>query len=225
MKNILLIGLVVIVVAGGVLIFGKKSSSPNSQVQQTMQKNEQTNDSKGDSMMAPNAADSTMKKAVMQVGTSISPVDKGKSVASDQFKYTLLDVFEDTVDQVYGGYKVYLVKLDVERVALGDKQKPDNPTGLSSAEVDLATKINYERGVDTGAAFSGDIAYSRAKVGLALSEDVKSLKMGGKVTGYYIFKATTPENPKEIYFLVRNIGADSVGKGMSMKIAGSLRVK
>lgn len=158
-------------------------------------------------------------------GTSINPIDQGKSISSDQFKYTLLDVREDKVEPALGSYPIYLVKLEVERIAPNDSKNPDSVTGLSVAEVDLSTKENYDRIKDKGQAFKTDVGYPRTKLGTSLGEDITSLKMGEKVTGYYVFNATTPTNPEKLYFDVRNYGVDAVNKGTSLKIAGVFKIK
>jgi hypothetical protein len=169
--------------------------------------------------MAPSEQPKVLDATDKNPGTSVNPPDAGKTKQSDEFSYTLLDVRQDTVDAAYGGYPVFLVKLRVTRIA-GDEK-----VGLSVAQADLAsTKSNAERGVDNELFFRGDIAYSRAKVGVDLAGDVKSLKMNESVVGYYIYRADIPSNPAAIYFNIRNIGLINPELGI-LSWADSFRVK
>lgn len=158
-------------------------------------------------------------------GTSINPIDKGKSIETDQLRFTLLDVRQDTNGDTYGNKKVYLVKLQVERFKNDSKKTADTQTGLSVADVELATKPDYNRLKDTGKGFDTEFFYDRAKLGITLSRDVKNLLLGQKVVGYYTFDGTTAADSGNMYFIVHYVSADSVTAGKMGGIAGTLKVK
>jgi hypothetical protein len=153
-------------------------------------------------------------------GTSIDPVDRGKTIRSDQFEYTLLDVRTDKVDEVYGGYTVYLVKLEVERIAPAEGEGPQ--PGTSIIEVDLATVASPDRTTDRASLFGMDVAYPRSNLGVSLAENVSTLEVGETVIGYYAFSGSTLTDPSEIYFAVRNL---SVGGGALLRVANSFKIK
>lgn len=162
-------------------------------------------------------------------GTSIDPIDKGKSFSSTDMKYTLLDARVDDLNASpalapYINYKkVLLVKLQVENISQNDK------LNLSSAEVDLAnappqddrTKMQQSK-------YQIDLVYSRDKACVSLAEDVSvgTFPAGKKVVGYYIF-ALPDDKPytNGLYFDGRYFSADDVGAGKSFKVAGSFKLK
>ena len=156
-------------------------------------------------------------------GTSLDPVDKGKSVTTDHFKYTLLDVREDTVDPPGGllpPKKVFLVKLQVENVT----QKADLNTSIS--EVGLSRdKADADRVKEKDLVYRTDFFYPRTKTCVDLGADVGKGKIppGTKVVGYYVYDGATPY--KSLWFSMRNISPESVGKGRLLEIVGSFRIK
>lgn len=175
---------------------------------------------------APAASPLSPRKALdatsCNPGTSLDPVDKGKSIESDHFRYTLLDVRSDSV-AVPGGAtrKVFLVKLEVENIT----SKPDLNTSVS--EVDLSRdKAGADRVKDRGLVYKTEFFYPRAKMCVDLGSDVGKGKIppGAKVVGYYAFDAGDAPYDS-LWFSARNVAPESVKTGGFLKVAGSLRVK
>lgn len=160
------------------------------------------------------------KAASLNPGTSLSPTDKGKTMSSDTFKYTLLDVRDDQ-SQVFMGtpLHVVLVKLEVENISVVNKN-------LSIAEVRLKAD-DPNAGLGKGD-FTSEFLYSRTNVGIDLGADVAVLKPGEKVVGYYIYKY---EPYTKLYFNIYSLGTDPVtGEAGSvvaniLKKAGTFTIK
>lgn len=157
-------------------------------------------------------------------GKSLDPLDKGKTIESDYFRYTLLDVREDDFDFLGKPQKVLLVKLAVENI--GDKQDAN----LSVAEVALSrNKATPDPVKEKDLVYKTDFYYPRPKMCVDLAGDVKPGKIppGTKVVGYYAYDAEG--KPYEsLWFSARNISADSVnkkGKEALFAVAGSFRIK
>lgn len=155
-------------------------------------------------------------------GTSLNPVDKGKTIQSDHFKYTLLDVRTDAVDNAFAKAKTaVLVKLQIENIT----NKPQLNTSV--AEVDLARdKAGSDRIKDKNLHYQVDFFYPRPKMCVDLGADVKpgSLLPGAKVIGYYVFG--DPGTPRQsLWFDVRNVSPEAVTKGSLLKVAGSFRIQ
>lgn len=195
----------------------KEDSSSNDSESQ-----EQSQSSDNGTNSNTNDSNSDAENRDLNPGNSINPVDKGKIVETDQFRYTLLDAREDNLESVYGGGKVYLIKLEVERIGINDSSDPEAFTGLSILEVGLTTDPT---GKDSTKSFTVDFYYSRSAVGVALGEEVSELKMNEKVVGYYIYSAEKPEDQSEIYFIMKNFSADSVSNGTLGKVMGNFRIK
>lgn len=170
---------------------------------------------------AASALDATDKNP----GVSINPIDQGKSIETDQLRFTLLDVREDTNGETYGNKKVFLVKLQVERLKDDSSRATDKQTGLSVADVELATKPDYDRLKDKDQGFDVEFFYDRAKLGVTLSKDIHNLAVGQKVVGYYTFDGTTADDSGSMYFIVHYVSAESVNAGKMGGIAGTLKIK
>lgn len=212
---VLLLGAVAIIaIIAGVFIFGTRRSSnsatPTPSASVTREDAVQTQ-----------TLDATDKNP----GISINPIDKGKSIETDEIKFTLLDVRQDVNGQTYGNKKVYLVKMQVERFKNDSKRDPEHQTGVSVADIDLATITDYDRVRDTGKGFDVEFFYDRAKLGVTLSQDVRSLKVGQKAVGYFTFDATSATDTGPMYVIIRYNSADSVRAGKMSAIAGTLQVR
>lgn len=156
-------------------------------------------------------------------GTSIDPMDKGKTIQSDHFKYTLLDVRIDTVDNAFApAKKVFLVKLQVENAT------SKSNLSLSVTDVDLTRdKPSADRIRDKDLHYKTDFFYPRPKMCVDLGADVKpgTIPPGTKVVGYYAFQAPDTPAYKTLWFDARNVSPESVQKGTLLKVAGALRIK
>lgn len=161
-------------------------------------------------------------------GVSINPVDKGKTIQSTNFKYTLLDVRTDDLaldpallsSMQYK--KVLLVKLQVENIS----QKDD--LNLSGAEVDL-TRVKAPSDDRIGEdSYVTDYMYPKSKVCVNLGADVAkgTFAKGSKVVGYYVY-ALPEDKPytSGLYFGARYYAAEDVATGKSLKIAGTFKLQ
>lgn len=155
-------------------------------------------------------------------GTSLEPVDKGKTVQSDHFRYTLLDVRTDIVDNAFAKVKkVFLVKLQIENIT----QKPQLNTSMT--DVDLTRdKAGADRVKEKPLHYKIDFFYPRPKMCVDLAGDVKPgmLPPGGKAIGYYAY-GDTGEPMQSLWFSVRNVSPEAADRGNFLKVAGSLRIK
>lgn len=167
----------------------------------------------------PKALDAT----ACDPGKSLDPVDKGKTIETDHFRFTLLDVRADTIDNAFAPVKqVYLVKLAVENLT----NKPN--LNLSITDVDLTRdKPGADRLKDKNLHYKIDFFYPRPKMCVDLAADVKPgmIPPGTRVVGYFAFQA--PETPayKSLWFDARHVSTEAVHKGTLLKVAGVLRVR
>lgn len=155
-------------------------------------------------------------------GTSLNPVDKGKTIQSDHFKYTLLDVRTDTVDNAFAKVKsVILVKLQIENIT----NKPQLNTSV--ADVDLTRdKPGADRVKEKNLHYQVDFFYSRTKMCVDLGADVKpgTLPPGGKAIGYYVYGDSGAAR-QSLWFDARNVSPEAVSKGTLLKVVGSFRIQ
>lgn len=156
-------------------------------------------------------------------GTSLEPVDRGKTIQSDHFKYTLLDVRTDVVDNAFAPVKkVFLVKLQVENVTSKMNLAP------SVADVDLTReKAGAERIRESNLHYKTDFFYPRSRMCVDLGADVKpgSLPPGTKAIGYYAYQAPEKRAFTSLWFDARNVSSEAVHKGNLLRVAGTLRIK
>lgn len=156
-------------------------------------------------------------------GVSLDPADKGKSIQSDTFRYTLLDLRSDVGDATsVSGKKVYLLKLQIENASSRPEVTP------SITEVSLSRdKADPDRSKERDLFYRNDFLYPRTKICVDLASDVKPgmLTPGEKAIGYYVFQA--PESPpaKSLWFSVRNVGPDKAQDASFLKVAASFRLK
>jgi hypothetical protein len=166
------------------------------------------------------AAGKPLDATACNPGTSLEPPDKGRTITSDHFKYTLLDARTDTANALGKEVKVLLVKLQVENVT----QKPD--LNLSIAEVDVTkNRAAVDRTKDRDVQVKTTFFYPREKMCVNLAADVDKGKIppGAKVIGYYAYEL--PDAYTSLWFSARNISPESVNRGNMLKVVGSLRLK
>lgn len=120
-------------------------------------------------------------------GISLNPIDAGKEIDSDAFRYKLLDVRQDG--------ETYLVKLEVTN-------KTPIQLHLSVAEAFLSDKDDNS----ANNAFTIDFIYPRSNIGVDLGGDIAEFAPGQKVVGYYVFKLKEDRTAPSMYFIIRNIG-------------------
>lgn len=171
---------------------------------------------------AANANAKTLDATTCNPGTSLDPPDKGKTVTTDHFRYTLLDARTDTAKTLSGtDQKVVLVKLQVENVT----QKPD--LNLSIAEVDLTKNRAAvdDRSKNRDVVAKTTFFYPREKMCVNLGADVDKGKIppGTKVIGYYAYEL--PEPYTSLWFAMRNISPEGVTRGNLLNVTGSFRLK
>lgn len=207
---------IIVGIIGGIIIFGFAMSLILQRSVGDSQFADQQNNASANHSLNKNTAD-------VSVGKTIDPIDKNKVIDSDQFRYQLLDVRED-VDALTNK-KVWLLLLTVQRIAPNDSTDPNGPqTGLSVAEVDLAKVADYTRtSGDMSNAMMVNVSYDRMNISPVLSEDVEELAVGEQVTGYYVY--TVDDSMPSAYFIVRNIGVDSIGSGAFMEAAGYFQIR
>jgi putative endonuclease len=179
--------------------------------------------------ITPSAGEPTAHKAKgldatdCNPGTSLEPIDRGKTIQSDHFKYTLLDVRTDAIDNAFAPVKkVILVKLQVENVT------NDSQLNLSIADIDLTRdKAGADRVKEKDLHYKPDFFYSRPKMCIDLAADVKKgmFPAGAKAIGYYAFSAPDTPAMQSLWFDARYLSPDSVKKGSFLKVAGTLRIK
>lgn len=222
MKNnnvVLGVVIAVVLVVSGLVIW---------QTQSSRSANKSSNSSSSTAVSTTSIGVSSSQKTVGNPGTEITSPDKGKSVSTDTFKYTLLEVRKDSDVPVtalnFAGGDVYLIKLEVERIAF-DGGAQDRPTGTSLAEVSLvADEATPDRGDNkTYKKFDWNVTYDRSKIGVDLAGDVTSLGLGEKVTGYYVYNAGMAH--EKAYFAMYTTSGMSVEKGEFNKLAGVFQIK
>jgi hypothetical protein len=172
------------------------------------------------SSSTPGAQAKSLDATACNPGTSLDPPDKGKTIQSDHFKYTLLDARTDTANVLGKETKVVLVKLQVENVT----NKPDLNTSI--AEVDVTRdKAGADRVKERDFMLRASMMYPRPKMCVDLGGDVGKGKIppGTKVIGYYAYEL--PDTYKSLWFSARNISPEAVGKGDLLKVVGSFRLK
>lgn len=161
-------------------------------------------------------------------GTSIDPIDKGKTISSTNHRYTLLDVRVDdvNVDPSIAGMmdykKVLLVKLQVENIS----QNPEE--NLSVADVDLLNTPPIDERAKQPKGYLPDVMYSKSKYCVSLAGDIDKglFPTGKKVVGYYVYGL--PENrpyDQGLYFAARYMAPEDVNTGKLLKVAGSFKIK
>ncbi len=143
-------------------------------------------------------------------GTSLNPADKGKTLSSDTFKYTLLDAREVESTFMNEPIRVVLVKLEVENISVVNR-------GLSIVEISL--KADDPESPKGQGGFTPDFLYPRSNVGFDLAGDIAVLKPHEKVIGYYLF---THKPYTKLYFNIYSLGTDPV-TGESTVLANFLK--
>jgi hypothetical protein len=212
-RNVLIAGVVGLVVIAGGAYFVANRGDTNANSTTTSQ-------SSTSSTETTNNASETLDATDFNPGTSLNPTDKGKTIQSDQIRYTLLDVREDSYESQLGSGKVYLVKLEAENIST------DEDLNMSVAEVDLvkddpkADRVN-QRDLH----YSFDILYPREKMGVDLGGDISSgkFKPGKKVVGYYAYTNDKPLTT--LFFSVRNYNPEAVSSPTFLQVVDSFRIK
>ena len=136
-------------------------------------------------------------EAVKYPGTSLNPIDKGKTVATDTFKYTLEDVRQDGNSM--------LILLTAENIT--KKTQPVSQTDIRLWKTATPTLQQY---------YSSDFMYDRGKCGTELKDDLAS---GKKLKGYSILN-TKGENPKKLFLLFYNLNPNK-----AFSVAGTLKIR
>ncbi len=154
-------------------------------------------------------------------GTSLEPIAKGKSVSTDEVKFTLLDARVDTIDNpLEKGKKVLLVKLEVENVS----QRDD--LNLSMADIEVSRDKAAPAKNESKLFLENDFFYTRTKICVDLAADVKkgTFPRGAKVIGYFV-RTLGDEPYKSLWIGFKNLSPASAATGKAFTVAGTLQIK
>jgi hypothetical protein len=154
-------------------------------------------------------------------GTSLEPSAKGKSVSTDELKFTLLDARVDTIDNpLEKGKKVLLVKLEVENIS----QRDD--VSLSMADVEVSRDKAAPARNESKLFLANDFFYTRSKICVDLSADVKkgTFPRGAKVIGYFV-RTLGDEPYKSLWIGFKYLSPESATTGKAFTVAGTLQIK
>ncbi|MCC7522347.1 hypothetical protein IT407_00890 [Candidatus Uhrbacteria bacterium] len=120
-------------------------------------------------------------------GTSLNPIDKGREIRSDAFRYKLLDVRQDG--------DIFLVKLEIENLT---------PLTLQTSVAEAFLSERNDNNANTN--FATDFLYPRSNIGVDLGGDISNFEPGQKVVGYYVKKLKAGRSADTMYFVIRNLG-------------------
>lgn len=143
------------------------------------------------------SANALAAEEVKYPGNSVNPIDKGKTVATDTFKYTLEDVRQDGSST--------LILLTAENIT--KKTQPVSQTDIRLWKTPTPTLQQY---------YSPDFFYDRRKCGAELKDN---LEAGKKLKGYSILNLRG-ENPKKLFLVFYNLDPSK-----AFSVAGTLKVR